>query len=391
VTRAPLTIFVHVPKTAGTAVTLALRTNEPYTERSGNVFKGGRGGTAGNPDYARTVTRTLADPKVGLIAGHTTMGIDAHIPANRERRYVTMLRDPVERALSHYYAAVHSAQRPRREPRPRKPGKPVRPVRPLLSAEADHDTAFSGVAFIPDNLHVRMLCGDPLPFGPVTTGMLEAAKQNLAEQIHVFGITERFDESIALIARRLGHRSLFHSSQRGNDERPRGDAVPVALAAAARRHNDLDLELYAYACELFDRATELDELDFRLDVAATRRVRGAPDGPRDFPGNRNAWDLLVDERARRLRTEFDLANERLTVADLHDPIRDRHAHLRPWTLHRLHERLGPDHEVVRALAEKLGPERSASELEQGAAAREQYGTYPTPVVGLPPSDLHDES
>ena len=303
---------MHVPKTAGTALTRLLRVNEPYASRSGNVFKGS-GGASADHDYDRAVTRALADPRVGLVSGHTTMAFAARVPADREPRCMTMLRDPVDRALSHYFMAVANSQR--REPGPRRVEKAAMGEgRGRLTPEVDFDTAFAGVAFVPDNLHTRMLCGDPHPFGPVTPEMLEAAKRNLSERIHVFGITQRFDESIALIARRLGHRNMLHQTRRENAERPRGADVPAALTAAARRHNAADIELYRYACELFDRSPELEDPDFRLDVAALRQ---AGDAPPDDSGD-EAWRRLVQERARRLQTEHELALERLTVADLQD-------------------------------------------------------------------------
>src|SRR3954468_18158182 len=97
-----IAIFVHVPKTAGTTLTHLLRLNEPRgSNHIGNIFKAS-GGVVSPVPYDRLLRRVHEDRSIRLLYGHTPLGVDAYLPANWSPQYITFLRDPVERALSHY-------------------------------------------------------------------------------------------------------------------------------------------------------------------------------------------------------------------------------------------------------------------------------------------------
>src|SRR4051794_32750585 len=89
-----------------------LELNEPgrRSRTLGNVFKGGGGINPG-------VVRSLRDGKApdlrgaAVLRGHVPLGIREYLPncfprKTRTLRYYTILRDPVERMLSHYYGVL---------------------------------------------------------------------------------------------------------------------------------------------------------------------------------------------------------------------------------------------------------------------------------------------
>src|SRR5690606_10316613 len=109
-------------------------------------------------------------------------------------RYFTMLRDPVERVLSWYsyvreYTPHHLRQRV------------------LTGGAGGGEMSLAqclreGISVELDNHMVRTLAGQRhvhVPFGCATREMLEEARANLAT-FSAVGISERFDESLALIA-----------------------------------------------------------------------------------------------------------------------------------------------------------------------------------------------
>jgi hypothetical protein len=253
----PLLFFVHVPKTGGTSFATVLRMNEPGTRirRLGNVFKGGRGGLKNSVDLERTA-RIVQLSGTRVITGHVPLGLRDYLPDDREVRCCTILRDPVERTLSHYYQRCRNA----RLDLARKDGLPP-------SAGATIEAAIEG-GYLFDNLQTRMLSGLEDPFGPVDEVMLERAKHNLAEELVTFGLVERFSESVVLAKHRLGLRTILTSLRRVDSERPRGDEVPEDMRREAERWNGYDLELYRYAEQLFDAAPERAELEFCVDLAA---------------------------------------------------------------------------------------------------------------------------
>jgi hypothetical protein len=280
--------------------------NEPGSRsRSiGNVFKGGGGvGTAVIGRMRNGKGPNLTN--VRLLRAHVPLGVreylPSYLPEGRDVHCFTFLREPADRTLSHYFAIREGG---------RSYGLPP------LAADATLDDALAD-GYVHDNLHTRMLSGQPEPFGEVDDAMLEQAKRNLREELIFFGLTERFDESLVLAKRRLGLRSvLYRSSSRVNTSRPRGDEVPADLRRAAARCNRYDLELYRYAQELFESAPERRQPDFEVELAALRAAKGEGEidlgiaAPAGLDGEL-AWRMLLQAKAQLLRVEFERGRRRL--------------------------------------------------------------------------------
>jgi hypothetical protein len=169
-----------------------------------------------------------------------------------------------------------------------------------------------------------MLSGATDPFGAATEEMLEKAEHNLTHELMSFGLSEAFDESLVLTKWRLGLRTVLlqrgedeHSPQpsagRVNPNRPRGDEIPREMRRSAEECNQYDLELYRYAQQVFDRAPERSELEFKIEVAALSAAQppgdidlsvSAPDG---YSGDETSWRLLLAASALSLRHERELA------------------------------------------------------------------------------------
>jgi hypothetical protein len=248
-----------------------------------------------------------------ILTGHFPLGmresLPSYLPKERELRFFTFLREPVDRTLSHYYAIRETG---------RAFGLPPFP------ADATLEDALAG-GYLHDNLQTRMLSGLPEPFGEVDDEMLAQAKHNLRDGLAFFGLAERFDESLVLAKQRLGLRSILHlpasgrrstrsrrkSTGRVNTSRPRGDEVPVELRRAAERCNRYDIELYRYAEQLFDAAPERSQPDFEIELAALRAAKAdgeveldAPP-PDSYSGDEHSWRLLLHARASSMRNELE--------------------------------------------------------------------------------------
>ena len=304
----PLLLFVHIPKTAGTTLRTVLSMNEPgaRSRAVGNVFKGGGG-------ISRTVVPRLRQgnlpdlTRIRLIRGHVPLGVRdlyaPHLAEGREMRCFTFLREPADRTLSHFFAI-------------RAEGRAY--GLPPLGPNATLDEALER-GYVHDNLQTRMLSGLTEPFDEVDDDMLERAKHNLSEELAFFGLTERFDESLVLAKQRLGLRTILYRSSRVNTGRPRGNDIPADLREAAERCNRYDMELYAFAQELFEKIPERGKLGFEIDLAALHAAkddagatRAAPP-PAEFERDR-AWQLLLDTQVRLLRAEFERRRGRATRA-----------------------------------------------------------------------------
>ncbi len=174
-----------------------------------------------------------------LIAGHASFGVHRGLPG--KVKYVTMLRHPIERLVSIYYystvsASLHTYELYKDvsiEDYARQSGEGHRQTWRLM----DHDDV--------TNIEDR---AEPLP-----PSALESAKRNLQDHFAVVGITEHFDESLLLMQKEFGWENIFYLKRNVNNKRKSVDALPPRTIAVLEELCALDLELYNFACELFDR------------------------------------------------------------------------------------------------------------------------------------------
>jgi hypothetical protein len=266
----PLVAFVHIPKTAGGSVTTMLSTAYSRT----GVTDTGNYVASPEANLRKTTKRPGAWERWrrggGRVAiGHTPYGIyqEANLPP--DTRYITFLREPVDRVLSHYYRHVHLPGLGDAERATRGQGRRARSLEEAL-----------GEVRLPQlrNLCTRFLCSHPT-LGELPPSALDEAKENLRTFAFV-GIQERFEESILLLQRTLGlgrvpYRDL-HVSAAGS--RPSVDEITDEQRALIMEYNRLDAELYAFGLELFEQALASTDADLAADRERLRAVAEAARG-----------------------------------------------------------------------------------------------------------------
>ena len=279
--RKPLVVFIHIPKTAGTTFGSVLRATYPPGEvlALGNIFKGAGGFDTRRAARLPQSIRDLSQ-RAAVLGGHAPFGIRRYLPD--ETRYVTLLREPIERTLSQYYSMLGLSSKWKSNPLPKGAA--------LEDVLAQRDVIF-------DNLQTRMLSDELDPAATVTDEMLEQAKRNLGEVFLAFGLSERFDESLVLIMRRLGLARATYVRQRVSD-RPRGNEVPPDVKSSAERANRFDIELHRWAAERFDRVIADQDVGFEVALASHRleTIQGLLEGTGTVVRE-------LDEQLRRLRAK----------------------------------------------------------------------------------------
>jgi hypothetical protein len=204
--RPSVLIFWHIPKCAGTSVLKILE------DHFGEAFY-----------TARTIDAWKAlDAKVGgtqhsamAIGGHGTWGIHEVLSGRRDVFYMTMLRHPVTRVLSHYRHMRQSYMKP--------------------------CSLREYVAKSQPNTMVRFL----------GNGSLSIARERLCSELYFFGIVERFDESISVLGKRLGcelEKSVVMNRSRWGEA-----SVDQDMFASVAERNAQDMELYEWAVVEFER------------------------------------------------------------------------------------------------------------------------------------------
>jgi hypothetical protein len=196
------------------------------------------------PEHIRP---TLARTDLRAVVGHFWFGVHEHL--RRPSTYVTLLRDPVERVVSLYHYL-----------------------------KLDERMSLDEFAAAPpfreaDNDQVRRIAGADPEIGGCTRAMLDAAKENLRRHFSVVGVTERFDETLVLLNRRLGWTKEVGSWPRNvNPARRPTDSLPQSTVDAIRARHALDAELHRFANEWMDDAIAAEGPAFHDDVARYRAL-----------------------------------------------------------------------------------------------------------------------
>ena len=231
-------IFVHIPKTGGTTLNKILINN--YREYC-NIYTSGANKILENTSAARI-------DQLELLSGHFPFGLDQYFA--KPCSYITLLREPVERIISHYYYVINSpANYLYQEIKSKKIGL-AEYAKGYLSAELN-------------NHQTRLISGmQPYPGQPaqVTAKDLKKAKRNIKESFAVAGITEMFPQSLFLMKKRYQWEKVSYQSENVNRNRPTQEEISPDIIKTIQNNNEFDLKLYQFVKKLLIR--QINSLKF---------------------------------------------------------------------------------------------------------------------------------
>ena len=252
-------IFLHIPKTAGTTFHAVLSWQH-----------------LGRPSYwippedlhAETF-RALGKERreqLRLLRGHMYYGLDAYLAEGA--RYITFVRDPVRRLESYYRYGQSEARSHPDSGHWWHEAMRNWSIREFLDRGADSEF---------DNGQVRRISGLGFEKRPCTEDDLRRARSNIDDRFAFAGVTERFDESLILMAEALNWRrplAYRREKVRGNRDRRPIDGDDLRRLRDA---NLFDLALYRYVEERLGRAADLvPRMDLRLErLRRNNRLLGA--------------------------------------------------------------------------------------------------------------------
>jgi hypothetical protein len=210
-----------------------------------------------------------------FVLGHVSFGVHELLPDASECKYVTVLRDPVERVIDEYEYIRRTKQHFLHEPVSRMSLKDF--ARAGLSNGTHNgqtkyltQTQWSSLPGRDAGAAAGAGAGVGAGAGAVSTlasGALEQAKRNLEQHFLVVGLTEELDATLLMMKRRLGWKLPFYTgaAPAAPVQSLRATVSPDALAAI-EKHNELDLQLYEWSRERFEQSVQRTGLLFQAEL-----------------------------------------------------------------------------------------------------------------------------
>ncbi|BAZ45773.1 hypothetical protein NIES4102_27990 [Chondrocystis sp. NIES-4102] len=229
-----IAVFIHIPKTAGTTLHLVIeRQYNPQNIISIHT-------TAQNANEINRLGNASLkqQQKIKVIKGHTFLGW--HQLLSRSCTYFTLLRDPIDRAISNYFFLRKSKDHPFHQRL--KEEKVSLEDFVCWAGEDNYQTRFLAKNINEANLDIKNY--------PCTRETLELAKNNLKSNYAVVGTVEEFDKTLILLKKTFGWQNIYYEVKNKNKQRLSKDSIPQTTLDLIRDKNQFDLELYDYANEL---------------------------------------------------------------------------------------------------------------------------------------------
>ncbi|MFK9094771.1 sulfotransferase family 2 domain-containing protein [Bacillus salipaludis] len=221
-------IYVHIPKTGGQTlgkildeqfqITEILKYKQPQTMEG--LLSGASKEKASKVGcYVEHLENYLqqtpgGDVNINCIYGHMHFGMHRYL--TKPYTYFTVLRDPIDRVVSHYYYFL---------------GK----------GHFKKETTFEEFITTPKffNFQTRYLAGG--------VPDLEAAKANMDSNFPIVGITEMFDETLFLMKKHFCWHNIVYTKKNVTAKRPSKEQISQEMMDLIVQHNEMDIQLYQYA------------------------------------------------------------------------------------------------------------------------------------------------
>lgn len=251
-------IFTHLPRSGGT--TLDSYMSKEY--KNHEMFHFYVRKKAGNTSDAMAEFNALSQEQkkqLKLLVGHTSFGIHQHFD---RFTYITLFREPIERLVSYYFHILKNNEHYLHNIT-------------MTNRLKLNDLVCNAISTEFDNDQTRQLAGvKNVPFGQCTQEMLDTAKHNLMEYYKIFGITERFDESVMLFKNFFGWNLPFYIRLNTTARKQSVQDIPAKILDEVRKINHLDIQLYHFAREKFQELIAKQDNSFHLQLKRFKSLNG---------------------------------------------------------------------------------------------------------------------
>lgn len=233
--------FVHIPKTAGTTLHKIISHQCPriliHHDSNGPVDE--------------VLTDRIHKASPDAIMGHFSVGLHLSVP---ELRYVTCLREPVSRLISHYH---HSRNDPAHYLHEK-----------VISGKLDLPSYIaSGLSGELSNGMTRMIAGvADFDHAVVNEQTLEIAKSNIENLFDGVILSECFDTGILMLAEKFQWPTPYYIRRKIGSYGTTSSKLDDATRRLIENYNPIDIELYNWAKQRFiSQSTAVSGLAERVE------------------------------------------------------------------------------------------------------------------------------
>ena len=247
-------IFLHLPKTAGTTLNRLIE----WEYRISEIY-------SVDPvlfEWSYAHLRSLPEKrlrKIRIFKGHMLFGLHEVLP--QPSTYITVLRNPVDRVLSAFYFMRGHKLHPFHWK--------LRRQKWTLEEYVERSTR--------DNVQCKIIANADY-HSPCTQEILDRALDHLNRCFSVIGLSERFEESLALMKLRFGWQLKSYSAFNVTRSRPKRQDLTQASVNLIAERNRFDVVLYNHAAKLFDEAVKKQATEVNRIAAELKSARARTQG-----------------------------------------------------------------------------------------------------------------
>ncbi|MBP0028077.1 sulfotransferase family 2 domain-containing protein [Roseofilum sp. Guam] len=247
--------FLHIPKTAGSTLHKIIErqysSDEVFTIHGVNPQK--------HIDEFKKWS-LLDKNRIKVVKGHMNFGL--HESIGKPATYITILRHPIDRAISTYYYVLRS---------------PSHHLYEYVTSKniSLQDFVCDGLFTDMDNGQTRRLSGisvgqfpgyKEVKFGECYPELLEQAKDNIDKNFAAIGIQEKFDESILMMKEKMNWKNCYYVKQNVSHGRVEKHEISEECRCAITQFNDLDIQLYEFVKEKIVQQIIEEESSFQKNL-----------------------------------------------------------------------------------------------------------------------------